>query len=108
MAVRDHLRALRRVDERSDLGRVDRTREPEHVDVACAREMALPGVARIAGLAAELDLGADVEQDDPDLPEPALQLLARDLGHTKLATTPISAAIAGRSESVSSHAERCS
>ena len=108
VAVRDHLGALGRTDEGPNLVRVGRRREREHIDVAGAREMAVADVAGIAHLPPELDVRADVEHDEPVFPEPALQLLACDLAHTKLATTPISAAIEGRCESVSSHAERCS
>ena len=108
MAVRDHLGALRSADECPDLLYVERRREREHVDVPGARQMPVACVARLPRLATELDVRADVEHDEPILPEPPLELLPRDLGHTKLATTSISAAIEGRSDSVSSHADRCS
>ena len=98
VAVRDHLGTCGRADVLPDRLSVRQLHQHLQVDVPGSRNVPLPGVAGVAGVAHELLVRPHVEHDESLLAEAPLELVEQHLAHS-VATTATSAATDGRSES---------
>ena len=97
MAVRDHLGAGRRADERTDGLRITGGEQPREIDVAGTGDPAGSWVARSDDVSGELVGSPDIQEHELRVVQASRELGERDVAHAASdATVSISAAIEGR------------